>query len=370
MMTIPRVDTGAFHELFTSAGPVSSVYFDVRATGEQEAHPRWRRIADTLTAAGADPATVKALADRILGAVPGPGVLAAFATGDVVACTAELADSDQPDLAVYGGLPHVVPLMAWLQGHPAHVVALVDRTGADLTVYPRGTTEPVSVVVEGPDDEIERNAPGGVSQGRFQRRAQDSWDHNAGRVAEAVASTLRRYHARLLLLGGDVRALQYLHEHLPARVHQDVAVRKVSGGRSQDGSWARRTEQIRDEVQQAVDEELAALLEQLAENQGPGGRAVTGRQQTVAALAAGRVQTLLLADGAVGRRTAWFGPGPRDVAADRRPLVRAGLPARRGTLEDVATRAAILTGAELRVLAADRAEDLVEGIGALCRFNP
>jgi hypothetical protein len=118
-----------------------------------------------------------------------------------------------------------------------------------------------------------------------------------------------------------------------------------------------------------VDEEVAGLLDEVAEREGPGGRAVTGRQRTLAALADGRVQTLLLAADAAERRTAWFGPGTRDVAADRKPLVAASLPAQRGPLEDVAARAAILTGAEVRVVAPKHAEDLTEGIGALCRFS-
>jgi hypothetical protein len=369
MITIPGIDAGTAHQLFAGSGPVTSVYVDVRGTGEQEVRPRWRRLADNLMEQGASPATVEALTGRVLGAVPGAGVLAAFAVGDKVVCALDLVGADQPDLVARGGLPHVLPLMAWLQEHPAHVVALVDRAGADLTVHPRGTTEEVTVVVEGPDDEIVRNAPGGWSQPRYQRRAEDSWDHNAGSVASTLESSLRRYHARLLMLGGDVRALQYLQEHLPTWVRHEVAVRRVRGGRSQDGSWARRNEQVREEVRRAVEEELAGLLDEVAEREGPRGRAVTGRQRTLAALADGRVQTLLLAADAAERRTAWFGPGARDVAADRKPLAGAAMPAQRGPLEDVATRAAILTGAEVRVVAPDQAEDLSEGIGALCRFS-
>lgn len=369
MMTIPRIDDSAVRALYSGSGPVTSLYFDVRGTGEQDVHPRWRRVVETLGDEGAGAATVRALTERVLGTVPGPGVVAAFAVGGEVVCAIDLVGSEQPDLVVHASLPHVLPLMAWLQEHPAHVVALVDRVGADLTVYPRGTTEGVSVVVDGPDDVIERNAPGGWSQARYQRRAEDSWHHNAGQVATAVEESLRRHHARLLLVGGDVRALQYLRELLPTWVQHDVVLRSVRGGRGQDGSWARRTEQVRDEVRLAVDEELATLLGAVVEGEGPGGRGVTGRQQTLAALADGRVATLLVAADGAQRHSAWYGPGAHDVAADRRRLPSTVTPVQRGPLTDVATRAAVFTGAEVRVVFPERAGDLVEGIGALCRYG-
>jgi hypothetical protein len=38
-------------------------------------------------------------------------------------------------------LPALLPLLAWRQDHPAHVFAVVDRTGADLQLYPSGATQ-------------------------------------------------------------------------------------------------------------------------------------------------------------------------------------------------------------------------------------
>jgi hypothetical protein len=313
MKTTLDVHDSALRELFTNPGAIASVYFDLRAIGEQDALPRWRTIIDRLTAEGASRGTIQALTGRVLGSVPGPGVLAAFAAGDDIVFTKDLAGSDQPDLAVYGALPRLVPILAWQQERPALVMAVVDRTGADIAAYPR-TTEAITTVVQGLDDEIERNAPGGWSQSRYHRRAEDSWEHNAAQVAGALAHTIRRYDAHLLLLAGDVRALQYLDEHLPPWIQHEVKIRRVSGGRSRDGSWARRAEQVRQEAHRAAEEEREALLAELAEGRGRGGRAVEGGRQTLAALAEARVRTLLLAPDAGEQRTAWFGPGPTDVA--------------------------------------------------------
>jgi hypothetical protein len=80
--------------------------------------------------------------------------------------------------------------------------------------------------------------------------------------------------------------------------------------------------------------------------------AVEGAAATLAALARGQVATLLLTGLFLDdRRTAWFGPAPTDVAADRDALVGLGVPDPvEGRLVDVAVRAALGTGAEVRVL--------------------
>ena len=369
MQTIASIDVGALRPLYSTPGPIMSVYFNLRATDEQEALPRWRSLADRLARDGAPPEAIQALHNRVLGSVPGPGVLAAFAAGTDVLFAVNLPGSEQPDSARYAALPHIVPVLAWLQDHPALVAATVDRTGADIVVYPYASSEPISTVVRGRDDEIERNAPGGWSQGRYQHRAEDSWEHNAAQVADILARTLRRFDAHLLLLAGDIRALQYLEDHLPIWVRHEVSVRRISGGRSENGSFERHEEEIRIEARLAADEEMAALLAELDEGRGPAGHAVEGPRETLSALAASRVRILLIGADLAPEGTAWFGPGPTDVAERAEHLIRAGVPAERGPLVDVATRAALLTGAGVWVLPPGHAGGPSGGIGALCRFT-
>jgi len=192
MKTIPGIDGDALRALLHSPDPIASVYFDLRPTGEQDVPRRWRPIIDRLAAQGAGPATLDVLTEHVSDSVPGPGVLAAFGAAEDVVLAVDMPGSEQPDSAVYAALPHLAPLLAWLQDRPPHVAAVVDRIDADITVYPSGTTGPISTVVTGPDDEIERNAPGGPAQLRYQHRAEDSWEHNAARVADALSPDFRR----------------------------------------------------------------------------------------------------------------------------------------------------------------------------------
>lgn len=358
----------AVRDLYAHSGPFASVYFDTRVTGRQEAWPRWRALADDLARHGTAPEVIDVLAAEALDRVPGPGPVALVAAGTDIVLAVTMSGADRPDLAVVGGLPHVLPVLAWQQNHPAAVVAVVDRTGAELSVYPGGAAGAVHRVVNGPDDEIERNAPGGWSQARYQHRAEDSWEHNAVRVAEALARTLRNQEAHLLLLAGDVRALQYLGEHLPGQVRQEVAIRRLAGGRSPDGSAARRAEQIADEVRAAVAEQTFALLDRLEEQRGPDGLAVDGATAVLEALARGRVRTLLLAPDTGAPRTAWYGPEGTDVSTQRAVVARTGARPREGRLVDIAVRAALLTRADVRVVPASDRRLPPDGIAALARF--
>ncbi|MDH2387908.1 Vms1/Ankzf1 family peptidyl-tRNA hydrolase [Streptomyces sp. HNM0663] len=374
MGTTTSIRDKVLQSLLGGPGPVCSVYLRLEPRPQQveDARLRWQRLARQLADEGADAGAVEALARRVDAELPGSGTLVAFAAGGEVRYAAVLpaghrgATADA-DFAAYGPLPHLQPLLTWRQDHPAHVLAVVDRTGADLEAYPLGGTEPIRRTVTGPDDEIERNAPGGMSQGRFQRRAEDSWEHNAVRVAETLTGVVSRVSARLVLLAGDVRAVQYLTKHLPERVRQQVSLRRVSGGRAPDGSDRVRSEQVEEETRRAGEELTSGLLRRFAEERGPGGRAVEGVHPTLRALADGRVETLVVVDDPGDRRTAWFGAAPGEVS-ERRPAPSVnGAPMARAPLSDVAIRTALLSGSDVRVLRPDADGAPAHGIGALCR---
>jgi hypothetical protein len=373
MRTISEISDGVLRDLLAASGPVTSVYIALEPRPQQtdDAELRWHSLARDLAGRSAGIDTIEALGARVRESLPGSGTLAAFAAEGEVLYAAELPER-LPDLATHGPLPHLLPLLEWRQDHPAHVLAVVDRTGADLEAYPSGSTEATRQTVAGPDDEIERNAPGGWSQMRYQHRAEDSWEHNATRVADAVSHAVSRVRARLVLLAGDVRATQYLTKHLPEGVRHRVAVRTVSGGRSPDGADRERQAQVEAETHRAASEETRALLRRMADERGPGGRTVEGVRPTLEALARGQLGTLAITHDPADRRTAFFGPGPTDVSDRRRVLGRRAAVLTRAPLADVAVRAAVLTGAEVRVLSPETAaaEGVPRhGIGGLCRYT-
>jgi hypothetical protein len=266
----------------------------------------------------------------------------------------------------------VLPLLRWRQQHPAFATVMLDRTGAELAITPAGAAQPVRAAVAGPDDVIERNAPGGMSQSRYQNRAEDSWQHNAGSTADVVADILAAADADLLIVGGDVRAEQYFLDQLPARVHSEVTIKTIPGGRSRDGSQAHRADEVEAAVQEYVDEGSLRALTRVQERSGPGGLGVQGPAATIRALSRAQVEVLLLAPADPATRpepaTAWFGPQPTDISEHRSGvLVPDGRPSH-GPLEEVLARAAVLTDADIRILPEGLADAPPRGVGALCRF--
>jgi hypothetical protein len=349
--------------------PTASVYIGLPpavAAGDTgpEADLRWQALADRLAAQGADPATVDALAAFLAGFPVSRTELVAFAAGGAVIAAQQIPGGASFDRASFAAPPDFVPLLAWLQRHPAHVVAVTDRTGADITATRHGRLRGTRSVVMGPDDEIERNAPGGWSQPRYHRRAEDSWRHNAGAVAGAVTHGLQTVHSGLLLVAGDVRAVQLLRDRLP----RTVTVRHLPGGRSEDGSAQARRVAIAAALDAYAAEQGAQLLDRFTAERGPHGATVEGVSATLAALAEGRVQTLLVADDPADDRLGWFGTGvlcvddpsqvPPGTAGELYP----------GRLVDVAVRAALLTDAEVRVVDPGAAV-MGDRIGALCRYE-
>lgn len=235
--------------LVAAFGPVGYAYFGLGSvTGAADRAVRTEHLAERLRAAHAPTAVVTAISDRIaLAPHAGAATLAVFAdaAGTVIGAhtlsdavlaadpsrTAASADSsDGADVCGYAAPPMLLPLLCWQQNHPPYVLVTIDHTGADLTSCSGAGRPEVHQTVTGPDDEIERNAPGGWSQPRYQRRAEDSWRHNAARVATAVEQAIENFGAQVLLVSGDVRAVQLLREQLTHRTGPLIG--QISGGRS------------------------------------------------------------------------------------------------------------------------------------------
>jgi len=362
--TLPPLNLRDLGEIVRPLAPVATLYLGPGHDAEDRAL-RLRAVAARLVDLGAPPPTVETVCDRVeTTVVPTTGVAIGVA-GQVVLFHQPIPGWSRADRCRYGTPGHVAPLLSWLQRHPPYVEVLIDRAGAEVISMPAGTRSATVRHVAGPDDEIERNAPGGWAQPRYQRRAEDSWRHNAGAVADAAGAALRKLDAGLLLVGGDVRAVQLFEDRIRGRM-PTVIVRRVPGGRHPDGSAPARELVVGQHVAEYADERNAAVLAAVHAELGPNGRGVVGVTNTLTALAAGRIRTLLVTDDEADDRIAWFGPDTLCVDESARPGLPAGQPLRPGRLVDVAVRAALLTHADVRVL--DDPGGLAEGIGGLGRF--
>jgi peptide subunit release factor 1 (eRF1) len=157
--------------------------------------------------------------------------------------------------------------------------------------------------------------------------------------------------------------VQFLRDKSPKRVRE---LMEVVGGEL--ASVDQVLEAAEGLLEATAERDTRELLDRFEEERGQGDLAAEGAEEVVAALARSQVATLLVTDQLDDERTAWFGESGPDLALDRDTLLATGqrTPAE-GRLVDVAVRAALTTGATVRVLRPDEGE-LRDGLGALLRF--
>jgi len=195
--------------------------------------------------------------------------------------------------AVYEGpLPMLATVIEGRQRLIAHVVVETDRAGADVTAFDRGTVL-TTETVDGSTEHIHRGHFSGLSQRRYQQRAENTWERNAHEVADAVSAIARQVDARLVAVAGDVRAQTFVLEALPA----DLADKSV---KIEAGSPAG----IADEVARLLSSIVAERVTELADHvrdRLPHGTASVDSDDIMVALGEGRVQTLLVHDDGSGQ---------------------------------------------------------------------
>ena len=362
-------DTSDLTDLVKTPGPFLSVQLTTEAdidNAAQRSEQRWRAARDDAAAQGTPDDVLAAVDPLIADAhLDGQGLVVIATTAGALHVEHGPREPDR-DLVRWAALPSLAQVVAWRQQAPGYVTVLADRQGADLTGYQREGPE-VRREAGGDEYPIRKPNAGGWSQRRYQERAEHTWERNAADAADQVAKLARRVDARLVVAAGDERAVTLLKEALAQELADRVVV--VSAGRNPDGSEQLFEEQARIEVGLAVNADTDALLEKFREEIGQQDRAVEGVEGTLNALAMAAVDVLILTpDDADDTRTAWFGPDPTQLALREDELRGLGVeqPAD-GRLVDVAIRAALGTGAGIRIVEAGAGID--GGMGAILRWS-
>jgi peptide subunit release factor 1 (eRF1) len=304
---------------------------------------RWKGVRKELEAQLGDASVLDELDTGAVDAHRAGGTFYAVADATSVRILEHWPEQPPRELVRVGSLPTLTPLIASRQANVPHVVALVDREGADIVAA--GPGEPQGDSVEGETGPVIRKTnPGGWSQKRYQTRAEEAWARTSRAIADAIAQAADTNGARLVVLAGDVRELELVDRALPSRLHGLVHV--VSGGRAAGTDGARTDDAVDRLVRTAVADATVALTHKLREELGQHDRGVVGVAPTFEALQKGQVEVLLVHDDPDDTRTYGDASGAR--------------------LVDVAIRDAVATGAAVRVM--PDVEVLEEGIGALLRW--
>ncbi len=355
--------------LFDRPGPFVSVGLATQPdidNAAQRSLQQWRPVRDELAQAGAPAVALDAIEALVPDAHHDGPSLMAVADESGVLLSRSGSEAPAAPRFCYTTLPLVGPLVTWWQTSLPHVLVVADRIGADITAVAPGGDPSTEAVEEDAGPHLRKVGPGGWSQRRFQERVENNWESNAKAVAERTASVAEYIGARAVLVAGDVRALQFLREHLPERLLP--LVRELDGARGADGGDEALLEEARKQMASIAAEDTVAILEKFREEKGQADRAADGLGATIEALNAAAVDVLLVHDGPDDRREAWYSPDAALVAKDAGTLRDYGVDQpRQGRLLDALIRTALRTGGRVRTVPSTVVS---EGAGAILRFTP
>jgi hypothetical protein len=319
------MDVSFLEPVFAAPAPYATVCADVTHTSESagtELELRVRGIAEQLTGQGAPDAVVEAVRATLLQGNEGDSLkgraLVVASDGSVVLDQA-LVDAPLREVVDWSPQPDLMPVLRQLPGRVPHVVAVVDRVGADITYVGVPGEIEEQKTVDGDDFQIRKVAVGGWAHHRYQHNVENKWVHNADGVASEITSMVRRLSPRFVLVAGDVRARQILTDRA-TDLWKDLVVSMDEGGRAAGADRQPVDRRAGELVAEHEAQEIARTVEQV-EGAAAHGLSVIGKEPVVEALRKGQVETLVLAaeqeDGTllVGRSPIELGVNQHDMDA-------------------------------------------------------
>jgi hypothetical protein len=277
-----------------------------------------------------------------------------------------MVHSIDQDVVVTAAPPRLIPQIESQQRSRRHLDVTNDREGADIHTNDHGDLRYLEEV-EGDTEFLTKVKVGGWSQAQYQRHAENTWEQNAKSVAETLDHLAQERSPEFIAVAGEERAVGFLLEHL--REATRALVRLVEGSRAVDGSsdeLAARLTRLHDTV---VAERLVALFERfkeaVARREG-----TQGAEKTLAALARGQVDILLVVDDTPDEdpRRAFVGDEPMSITTNVGDVLALGQTPRSAPQQDLAIAAAFASDARVVVVPGPGAATPHEGIGAILRY--
>jgi hypothetical protein len=358
--------------LYERPGPYASVHADLtRSTEESPKAPelRWRALREELIAQDVAPETLRAMEEAVgleLDRRWSGGLVVFAAHGDVM-LSERLAEAPRRPLARVAPLPHVLPLVASRGERIPHLVAVVDRTGADVSCVSADGRR-IDFDVRGEADyPLRKVSVGDLSQARIQRAAEENWRANAKKVGHEVDRAAQRYAPEVVVIAGDVRARTAVMEELPAAVLERSAEAGETS-RAAGATAAPLDAEVGRLVELKAAEHLIAAVSRFEEERANRGRAAEGLGPVVAALRRAQVDTLLLEDRPDAGARLWIGPEPAHLATSPDELRELGVAAPQSDRADAAlVRALTATDGDLLVARPDGLP-AASGVAAILRY--
>jgi Bacterial archaeo-eukaryotic release factor family 2 len=339
--------------LYDEIGDYVSVYTGTDRSSEDANDAiatRWRHAREQLSQAGASEESLQAVAEVISDPDRVAQGQAVFARHGAVTFAAALDGPPRREIARLAPLPHLMPLLAQHRPPIPHLRVSATRTGGEIVAV-GGSGRVWRDWVAGQQWPVHKAKVGGMSEDRFQRSDEETWNENAKTLATEAAKVAAEINAGHVVVGGDVRARTLFINHLPKLLRESAVVvddevtadSQVLAGAADRAlaGWAES------ESRQRFDDWQAERAH---------GRGVDGLAQVMAAFRDGQVADLFLVDDPTSTATALIGPGNNEIAASADELLEWGLAENQihsDRADAALVRAIARTDAELHFLPTD-----------------
>lgn len=359
-------------------GPFVTVYLDATRgdeSGYREVMNRWQGLRRSLKSQGAPEPTVELLEERVAEPTHASGPVGRFLIAKDAEVLVDRALETPPasDEAVYAGAPALRAAAAASDAHVNYFLVEVNRMGADVKTPDSknpGAIPELYAQISGEHDVVHKVRGGGFHHSKLQSRAEDSWERNADHIAKRLDELVELDRPELLLLTGDVRAVNLVLERLGEAAHK-LSVQLAGGGRSEGAEDEHFHERLNKAIMEFREKRRREVIARFEQEHGRDGEAVAGRSAVMQALQRGQVSELLLGgDGAQSPEPdarLWIGQSALAVAETEEEVREQS-----ETAEELAADIALLrsaVGQDAGVTFVNDDLELPDGVGALLRWR-
>ncbi len=331
--------------VYRAPGPYASVYLNESGVGPAVAanDDYWQQMRSDLAEQGATDEALNAIEARLQ--LPRSGDTAGICVIAAADGTTSVTSAFEPphhDLALVDTLPYAAPMLEWDQRSVPHVVVVVDRPAEDVPADGGGPVLGGDVVAFGAD--------------RF--TSLETARGEAGDLADLVRNQVLTVNANLVMVDGTPAAAQPLLDALATALPIETRVVQVES--------ADAAELADQAVRYAADTAARATVQRLRTHKflRTHDAAVDGTADTIAALATGTAEWILVHDDPNDQRRLWIGTEPNELSLD--PVTGY----RQARLVDAAIRSAVLQNVGVHIIPSTGSGGPDEDIAAILEAAP
>jgi peptide chain release factor subunit 1 len=261
-----------------------------------------------------------------------------------------------------GDRPYVLPLEALVETAETFCTAIVDREKARFLISRLGRVEEITSIL---DDVPGRHDQGGRAQARLGRHIEDHVQRHIKHVGEVLLRVQQDHPFDHLVLAGPEEAMAELERELHDYLRRKIVGRLSLAISAPASEVLERTVALEQELEARREREAVEQL--AAELEAGAGRATAGMEDTIAALEASRVETLVILPDLEARGVRCTSCGHLATSGERCGLCGSetvGL----SDLGEVALEEALRRRCRVETVPSSGDLERLGGIGALLRF--